>query len=231
MTLEAILLWKMTPDEASVYKLCLLWEKIIQAEMPNYRNNRLPVKSDPRKSTIFRHCWKLFRETKDFIPETDYKIYILAQIRILKGLSNGSAHALIGPACLCGPNAWKRWKMWKYNFDKQSREETSKGNTDNICALTSEIERELKNTKTFFESMFGKNYKIQQIEDSISSKEIVKWVSFKKVSSYYLIMSPIINKKYSELDDTFSIDTEILKKSISDESIFSFREYFPNEFQ
>ena len=55
-SLEDILNYEMTPEEAKAFKLALLWEELCQQEFPDERRVSLK-KGDPRKSTLFRYCY------------------------------------------------------------------------------------------------------------------------------------------------------------------------------
>lgn len=228
MALESILTWNMSDEEAKVYKLCMLWDKILDIELPGYFSNRLPKKSDPRKSLIFKYCYKLAKETHGLIPLDQYKLYILAQIQILKGQSNGQVHALIEPACLCGPKAWVRWEIWQKKYATQLKKLHNE--SADVKANTSDVEIDLTRTKAFFNSVLGQGYSKRDIETNIASKEIVKWIASKKISPYYLVMSPLIKKYFKEIEDTFTIDVELLSKSITPKVIEIFENLFPVEF-
>ena len=232
MNLEAIILWKMNPEEAKIFKLCVLWEKIMELELPDYRGTRLPLKSDPRKSLLYRYCRKLYVETKDFFKEDEYRLYILAQVQTLKNFSDGKIHALVEPACLCGPKAWMRWQIWKKKYDKQLRQMNSGlVSVDlNIKANKSDIVNTLEKTKKHFQSVWGDDYTKSDVEKVINSKEMVKWVAFNKVSPYYVVLSPLIKQHFTELEDTFTIQTEFLNKGITPEITEIFRNMFSCEF-
>jgi hypothetical protein len=228
MGLEAIIQYNMNELESKAFKLCLLWEKITNVELPNYHKNRLP-KGDPRKSLLFKYCYKLAKETNGLFPDEQYKFYIAAQIQTLKSISDGTVHALIEPGCLCGEKAWVRWKIWKSKFEKQAIKTTSAGDSSNIATADSTIIADLNRTKNFFNTNFGENYKIDQIKTVIENKEIIKWAAFSKVSPFYLILSPLIKKAFSDVEDAFSIDIEFYKKSITPEIEEFFYRLFENE--
>jgi hypothetical protein len=61
---------------------------------------------------------------------------------------------------------------------------------------------------------------------------MVKWVTFSKVTPYYLILSPFV-KKVLEEDENLKIypdDIDIYKNSVTEDVINNFKELFSNEF-
>ena len=71
------------------------------------------------------------------------------------------------------------------------------GDTTNIKMSVTDLEIELHRTKKFFNSIFGINYNVSKIENSIKEKDIVKWIAFNKVTPYYLVLSPLIKKYFT----------------------------------
>lgn len=68
--------------------------------MPDSDYTRIPRTGDPRKCHLFRIVWKLLRDTKGIIDDTQLTHYIRAQLEILKGIkrTNGT-HVLCGEEC------------------------------------------------------------------------------------------------------------------------------------
>lgn len=228
--LESILHWKMTEEEAQAYKLCLQWEEILAKELPNYRSSKIPKKSDPRKSILFKYCFKLLRETKGLIPLDSYGFYIKAQIRTLRDYNNGQVHCLIDPSCLCGEKAWMRWKIWTKKIQR-AWNNSNPNSKKEIKTNSSEILLSLRKTKTFFENKLGNNYSKENILHIILNKEIIKWASFGKISGYYLFLSPLVRNHFSNIEDTFTVDFDFIKNSMTTEVEEEFRKIFENEFQ
>lgn len=105
--------WNMSPEEAKVFKLCLMWEYYTSVLIPTIQVTKLPKKGDPRKSYLFRNCWKLYRETNTLIKDDEYKRYIQAQIEILKDIKSEGVCSHIDAGCLHGEPAWIRWLVWQ----------------------------------------------------------------------------------------------------------------------
>lgn len=228
MNLDIALQYNFDDLEVRALKLALLWEKTIMAEVPGYRTAKLP-KGDPRKSILFRYCRKLAIETYGLLPDNEYKFYVLAQITTLKSISDGKVHAMIEPQCLCGPKAWIRWLMWKGKFNKQVKKISNAGDTSDIKAINTKINIELKRTRNFLETNFGKDYTNKEIKSAYDSGDLIKWLAFSKVSPYYIVLSPFIAQLSNNLEKDFSIDAEFYNKSVNEGVKTLFKEMFGNE--
>ena len=78
----------------------------------------------------------------------EYKLYVLAQLHVLKLQRAGDVHALIGPHILVGDKAWKRWRLWKKYYDQQRE----KPRTEEELAIKDKASRvliDLRRTKEF----------------------------------------------------------------------------------
>lgn len=228
MSLEVALQYNFDDLEIRALKLALLWEKICKLEIPDYRYARMP-KGDPRKSMLFRYCRKLAKETYGLLPDDQYKFYILAQIRMLKNLSDGKVHALIEPMCLCGEKAWIRWKIWKSNFEKEARKLSNRGTVDDIKIINTKVVSELKRTRNFLEANFGKDYTEKHIKTAYAKNDLIKWFSFSKISPFYVILS-IVSDLCPNIESTFSFDVGFYKNSIDDNARAAFNKLFPNRY-
>ena len=216
--LELILKYKMEDTEAKAYKLCLLYEELCLKEFPNERHIKLSKKTDPRKTTIFKYCYKLLRETKGIFNEKDYYLYILAQFQVLKLVKEGDIHALIEPQILVGDKAWKRWKIWKKIYEKKMN---SLNTAEELGIVTSEskIKIHLKNSHKFLK----KNNCLNLDEIKNKSSDVDRWIRNGQISPYYVILSPLFSKIKMDLDKSLyspSITPDIedfFKKEFKDE--------------
>ncbi len=219
--LEPILEWNMPPLEAKAYKVCLLWLEISRKAFPNYKHsNRLPKKGDPRKCNLFKFAYKLVREVQGLLSDTDYRLYIKAQMDMLKAINIGNTHPLIDVRCLCGDKAWVRWKMWKRKYD---RIKTNSSEIDLDSFTSKEICQALEKTKKFLISRLGENYKEDDIKNS--TKDLERWVSLGKVSPFYVMLSSWALKYYK----SDQIDLTLHKKSLTQEIKDCFDEIFDCE--
>lgn len=210
--LELILTYKMTELEAKAFKICLMWQDLCKKEFPNERHVKISKDKDPRKTTLFKYCYKLVRETKTLLDsDKEYYIYIAAQLQMLKLMKDGEIHALIEPQILVGDKAWKRWKLWKRKFDKKLNEIKT---SSELGLVTSPrlIKIELKKTHEFL-----KNKK----KNEIKKEDFERWVSNKLISPYYVVLSDFAKKYVS----SFSYD--LYRPSITPE----IEEFYKKEFK
>lgn len=228
--LQLILDYNMTPLEAKAYKIALLWEALCRKKFPDYSIMKLKKKGDPRKSHLFKYCYKLVRETLNIIDDKEYKLYLTAQLEVLKNLKYNDSHVLIEPNCIVGEKAWKRWKLWKRRYDKQMK----KINSEEIVTPENRINDMLILTHHFLTKRFGKTYEYKDIKESIETKMMPKWVIFSKVTPYYIILSPYIKKYITEENgkfiDIISNDIDIYKNSITENVEEQFKKLFHFEF-
>jgi hypothetical protein len=224
-TLEPIFYYNMNEIEAKAYKLAILFEDLAKQEFPNEQIEKLRKTGDPRKSQLFRFCYKLATETKGLIPDNEYKLYILAQLRVMKQISDGKVHAMISPQILVGDKAWVRWKMWKSAYDKQFNL-TSVAESVSTTQIY-KVKSELAKTKLFFTQTYKKTPSLEEITRAWKDGLIFKWINLSKISPFYIVLSPFIQKiTDGKYDANFSFDLNSYRKSINDEV----KEYFAKEF-
>lgn len=215
---------KMTDLEARAYKVCLLWAELTRKYFPNYKNAGI-CKGDPRKGLLFKYCYKLIRET--VLDEGDYKLYIRAQLEILKSFSDGKDLPLISPSCLVGDRAWRRWKFWKRRYDELSKRpiEVSKVTLPGVAKAIFGLEK----TKEFISSKF-KEPRLQDFRDAYGCGDLFRWINFGKISPYYLAISPFMSQILKEEDyKRLNFDTNLYKPLITEEVTRKFKELFNYE--
>jgi hypothetical protein len=220
--LDAIFEWNMTVQEAEAYKLCLIWEEQIKKLFPNGRFARIPDKGDPRKCNLFKHCWKLHRLTRGLLKEDEYKLYVVANLHILK-----HHNARIEPNSLCGDKAWVRWRVWKRMYDKKALEVRGEEVPPSL-SVSPKIVIELDRTKLFlFEKSEGAPTK--EKTKAFLERSMKIWVSMGKVSYYYIVLSPWINElaKIEDLEQKYLFDASLYREK-ADEGVKAF---FKKEFE
>jgi hypothetical protein len=211
--LEPILQYRMTDLEAKAYKITLLWEQITRRELPDYLHQRIGRKGDPRKTALFKYCYKLVTETKDQIADNQYKLYVLAQVQMMKVLSNGDIHALVTPGILVGEKAWVRWQIWKKKFEKvcKDRQDVKQEQENKFHVLAA-----LKSSHEFLLDKLGKIDPIT-IGEAFSDKRIIRWVNTEKISPYYILLCPDIQKILKDDFSIFNFDLDVYKSSITND--------------
>lgn len=232
-SLEPILHYGMNEVEAKAFKIALIYLEKAPKFFPNYNHYRLP-KGDPRKSDLFRYCHKLVREKQGKIADADFKLYVHAQLEIMRGIRKGDAHPFITPACLAGDKAWKRWLLWKSRYDKfiESRASSTTAASTNIHT-DPKIKKDLWKTKQFFLAWFDR-LDAEDIRDSLKSKEFFLWVQTGSVCGYYLVLSPIFREWAAKnptvnLMKEYSIDLGVYKDADKPELHAHFKTEFPHE--
>jgi hypothetical protein len=210
-------------DEARANKIYRIWLEQRKKVFPNYNHARA-AKGDPRKSLIFKICYKLQRETKGLLEEKDYLLYVRAQLDVLRHLVEKDFHPSIDAGCLVGEKAWKRWKLWKKKYDARTKEIRSAP----VSAPVQKVRNELERTKEFLTKTMGE-INADKFKEAVINRNLFRWVSLGKISPYYVAISPII-KKVINLDDFFdSLNLEVKNYLISEEVLNIFKEFFPNE--
>ena len=191
--LEPIIKYKMNEMEAKAFKIAIIWQEECQREIPKEPFVKLKKNSDPRKSTLFKYCYKLAREMKGILEDKDLRTYVRSQIQILKSIREGEIHALIEPHCLVGEKAWKRWKIW-LRMHKKKLGKALTSEQIGVSTKESKVITELKRTRSFLESKGCLNF--QSLSSSVQYLE--RWSNNGEVSYFYLLLSPWIKKIYGE---------------------------------
>jgi hypothetical protein len=218
--------------QAKAFKIALIYLELAPKFFPDYQHYRLP-KGDPRKSDLFRYCHKLVREKQGKIADSDFKLYVRAQLEIMRGIRRGDSHPFITPSCLAGDKAWKRWLLWKSRYDKLIESRASSAVADTIDIHTDQkIKKDLWKTKQFFLAWFDR-LDVQDIRDALSDNNFFLWVTSGSVCGYYLILSPIFNTwlKSHPIDllKKYGVDLNVYKNANKPELHLHFKEEFPHE--
>jgi len=228
----AIQKYKMTAEEEKAYKITLCWHDSLRKLFPDMASGR-KQKGDPRKSLVFKYCFKLQRETKDKLSEDEYHLYVFAQLDILKRINiDNNEKPLININCLAGEKAWKRWKLWKYRYDALVKQKKSgiKNVNAPISISTEKVILGLKNTYEFLNKKLGKDYGFKEYKEKISNNDFKMWIILQKISPYYLILSNYFEKCKDLIDlNKINIDLNIYKVSISDKTKKIYEVLFYNE--
>ena len=220
----------MSVEEGEAFHIALVYEqefkKMFLGELDGQtvRRNCLPKRGDPRKSNLFRNCWKLRRETRGLIDQSEYKNYIRANLFIIKA-NNGH----VEPNCVTGDKAWIRYKVWKRRYDQKLADigvQTPPPSTNTTNPkIIAEIDR---NKKFLFEKCDGQP-SFEKIKKFIEDGVFKLWVATNRISPYYLALSPFVEKsnhKESLFDFCNSSEGLILSKITQE-----IKDYFNNEYR
>lgn len=224
--LDAIVNYEMDELQALAYKLCLIWLKKSHEVFPNYNHAKF-TKGDPRKSLIFKYCYKCVRDNQGLLDEIDFPLYVTAQLETLKAIEDGDEHPLIDASCLCGPRAWRRWKMWGRKYENQ----TKFVDQAPLKASTNKVILALEKTKEFLVQTFNGEPTIQKMQEAVINKNLYRWITVGKVSPFYLVISPYIAQVLpgENLQNAINFDLGIYRDSITPEIRTYFEEKFPQE--
>jgi hypothetical protein len=202
---QRIIKYKLNRQEALAYKLCFVWLELAQREFPNYKHIKMRKTGDPRKSIIWKHCYKLILSTKGLIEPKDYRLYILAQLRSLGSYSENGIHPLIEPHILTGKNSWKRWTIWKAKYDRKQKLEQK--NSKDFQVDSFKLKCDLAATKRFL------NNRIELTKEAFSKilqdRTLHTWVITGRVSPYFILLNPILKEMITNPTEVFNRDFQI----------------------
>lgn len=221
--LEPILKYSMDDMEAKAFKIGLIWHDECERNLSGEKYEKFSRGKDPRKTNLFRHCYKVAKELLGIVPDNEIQLYVRAQVQVLKSIREGKVHAMISPHCLVGDRAWKRWKVWRRIYQKS----LSKSLTcDELGIKIKEmmVKGELERAFSFIES---KGLMEKSKYDS-SKKDIERWSSTGELSPFYMILSPRARALFHE--NEFPVDMALYRPSITPALEDFFRDKFNHEF-
>lgn len=225
LNLDAIHKYNMNDLESKAYKVTLLWLQRSRKMFPDYRHATIK-KGDPRKSLIFRICYKLVRETQGVLEDHEYPLYVRAQLEILKYINNDQADPLIDPNCLVGEKAWKRWKVWKKKYDGLSKTTEPVATNIGIAKAIDGLEK----TKEFLVKTFSSDLSFPRFQEAYLNNNIFRWINLNKISPYYLAISPFIKKLFNDNDfKKINFDLNVYMPCIDESVRQKFNELFVEE--
>lgn len=233
LRLSAIVEWNMSDDEAFVYKIACIYEREFlkmfnggksDFDGQTFKRNTLPKRGDPRKSYLFKYCWKLRRETRGLLESDQYHPYIYANFSIIK-MNKGH----IEPNCICGDKAWARWKLHQ-RWVREKMEEKASVAPRPSGASDQKICMALDTTKKFlFEKCEGKPTE-EKIKDFLEKGFFKFWVMTGKVATYYCVLSPFLSESVNKIAESCSFDPPLVRQRITDGVRNYFKEEFEHEF-
>lgn len=235
MRYDAIFEWKMTPAEAEVFKLAVLYEREFlrifknqpQLDGQGYRRNTIPKRGDPRKSNLFRHCWKLRRETRGLLQEHEYERYIQANFYILR-----LNHAHVEPNAVCGDKAWVRWRVWERRRKRKEEELASKEPAPSANTTDPKLMRDLDRTKKFLYEKFEGEPTVEKLKRFVDDGIFRLWVGMGKINPSYIVLSPWVRQStdIGKVCRECYLDPLLLQERITDAVQQYFKEEYKHEF-
>lgn len=224
--LEVCAQYGMDEIECKAVHVAYAWVDLLPRIFPDQQHPLHPLtkSKDPRKSLLFKFCYKLVRETRTLIADEDYELYVRAQLEVLKVITIGkNEKPLISPQILVGEKAWRRWMLWKRKYDQRHAEMKKPsllkvGGNDLLAALSS--------TRAWFVVQLGEYYTLTQfIQDR---DNIAQAAAIGRISAYYLALSPFV-RELSPDGSKFQMDYEATLESLPENAQGVFETLFPNE--
>lgn len=218
--------YKMDNIEKSAYRILLYWLEKSRKYFPNLNHGKLK-KGDPRKSWIFKICFKLIRETAGLLDPENYELYVQAQLEVLKLLSK-KHFVNVDASILVGEKAWRRWRLWKTRYDTVMNKPNQVSFV--VSPGTSKALKGLQDTFDFFNKRLNKIPTLEELKGFHASGDLFLWINFGKVSPYYLTISPFCQEIITEEEiKRLKFDPEIYKPCIDQEVISKFKNLFAEE--
>lgn len=235
---NAVFEWNMTNDEISVYKIALLYQeqyvKIFGDKIDGQaiRINTLPKKTDPRKSSLFRYCWKLRRETRGLLEGHEFKHYLLGNLTLLR-ITSDRTGSPITPMSVTGDKGWIRYKIWKRKYDEKLAEVSATQPPPSVSGTSPKIIHEIdRNKKFLFEKCDGVPT-AAKIKEFVDSGIFKFWVMTGKVSHYYCVLSPYmaVATDITEFADKCNFSANLIREKCTPEVQNYFKHEYTHEFK
>lgn len=226
---DAIFEWKMTNDEAAVYKIAVCYEQQYKkicgasADGQSIRRNSIPKRGDPRKSNVFRNCWAMCRETRGLLEPHEHKLFIVSNLTLL---NLRKSH--IEPNVICGNNAWIRYRIYKRKFDAKMAEMACRTPPPSVSTTDPKIIMQIDRTKRFLFEICEGAPTLEKINSFIKNGIFRFWTASGKISHYYVVLSPWISKivDVDQYADKCMFSAELMRQHVTQEV----RNYFDYEF-
>jgi hypothetical protein len=210
--LDSAVIYGMDQIETKAYYLCLVWLDLSRHYFPKYNHFKIK-QGDPRKSTLFKYCYTLIRNTWGKLPESDYYLYVKAQLVILKAIGEKeNVYVRVEPNCLVGQKAWKRWKVFKKKYDAKLKFIDVKIETPEDVVKESLVRSHAFLKKHLPEFTFDKFQELNH------NQIVLKWIILGQISQYYALACPFIKQFISEeeLAKKLNYDLSVYKNSLNE---------------
>jgi hypothetical protein len=230
--LEDIIKFDLNPKEAAAYKVAAIYDHLLHKMFPNYRHI-CGLGKDPRSSLVFRHAWKVIEEHgHEMTGKDDYKVYVMAQLKVFKTYLDRGEPVLINPNCLSGDSAWVRFKLYEKRYEQSKAFQTVEAANIQVNS-DDRIVKELKKTKDYFFLKFKKHC-ADDVVRALDDRSLLRWVVMKNVSGYYPHISPLVKKWLEEKNQSvveyFGHALAVYGKAITPVAYDYFNQEFTYEF-
>jgi hypothetical protein len=221
--LQLILEWKdpvWTQDMVLAFRLGQIYMELEKKYFPTESRAKYPKKGDPRTSELFRLCYKMVNDNKDKLKPQEYRLFMQAQLSILKNIKAGPASQLFyGPRCLIGDPAWGRWVVWsKYAKAQKVVESSSPEPVENYT-------EDLLKTKTLLENKL-KPLNKDTMNAALVSGQIFRLAMLKVISPIFLRACPLVQKYISSHPEVSRLYDVKITEPLPKEVVLKYDELF-----
>ena len=220
--------YNLTPMETLAYQCCIVYLNLAYKIFPNYRHCKLPISGDVRKASLFKHCFKMCKNLDGKLKKEYYPHFIKAQMDIFKSIFKATGVCpIITPSIISGSKSMGRWGFWKYRYELIKNIKTE---NNTVFAEKQLLTNEFVRTN-FFMSSESETFK--DLNSFLENKtKILKFVILKKISPYYVALSPWIQKLPEEIREEILTITnaDTIKEIMCEEDKKLHAFYFKNEY-
>ena len=220
--------YDLSPIETLAYQCCIVYLTLAHKIFPNYRHCKLPKSGNVRNASLFKHCLKMCKNLDTKVKKEHYPLYIKAQMDIFSSIYKATnVCPFIVPSMISSSKSFSRWMLWKNRYEaiKVIKTENTTINAERQLLLNEFIK-----TLAFMNTKFNI---FENLKTFLENKtEIFKFVILKKISPYYVALSPWIEKLPSEIKDEILTITnsESVREIMSQDDRNIHRYYFKNEY-
>lgn len=176
-------------QEINALIIYYFWNFYFNKFFPNVIEKKFSPNNDPRKSSLFKYCYKLQKETKGILTQEDYKDYVYCQLKFIKIYKDKTNNAvLVSPNILNLDKGWKKWKYFKYLMSKNNQAVSKKTKYIN----NENLKISLMNDKKYLVEKIGLINKQNIFKNS---NNILFWHKLGNISVYFLAICNLIDKK------------------------------------
>lgn len=218
--LNAVLKYELTRREADAYKVGIIFSHLCKKMFPDAVPQGFGA-GDPRKKVLFKHCWKMLDEVEGRITPAEHKLFVYAQLAIIKSLAGPDRPPNVTPHCLNGPKAWNRWLVFSNRYEQRAQYQTTAEQKIEVNRAD-RVVQELEKTKQF---LAGKD-----VRAALEDGSLRRWVAFNQVTPYFVWLSPVVAdwlaSRETTVPDHFGTGMNVYKGGITPNSEAFFRQEF-----